>query len=66
MNIRYPEIEVELVGNDGNAFAIMARVKNAMKRAGVPVEDQKAYVSEATSGDYDNLLQATMRWVKVY
>jgi hypothetical protein len=37
----------------------------AMKTAGLSKEVQDAYYAEATSGDYDHLLQTTMRWVKV-
>jgi hypothetical protein len=33
--IKYPEIEVKLSDNDGNAFAIMGAVRQALRRAGV-------------------------------
>ena len=33
---KYPEVEVELVGQDGNAFAILGAVSKAMKRANIP------------------------------
>ena len=32
---KYPEVEVELVGQDGNAFVIMGAVSKALKRADV-------------------------------
>jgi hypothetical protein len=35
MDIRHPEIRVELIGQNGNAFAVMGAVKREMKRAGV-------------------------------
>ena len=57
--------KVELVGQDGNAFAIMGRVTNAMRRAGVDREIIKQYQQEAMSGDYDHLLQVTMEYVEV-
>jgi len=63
MNIKYPNVEVQLSGEDGNAFAILGRVKKAMRRAGISKEECDAYQAEATSGDYDHLLQTTMRWV---
>lgn len=62
---RYPEVEVELVGQDGNAFAILARVQGAMRRAGVPKADLDAFRDEATSGDYNHLLQTCTRWVSI-
>lgn len=63
MDIKYPEVNVPLVGEDGNAFAILGRVQKAMRRAGVPKEELDAYFAEATSGDYDHLLRVTMEWV---
>ena len=62
---RYPDIEVVLIGQDGNAFHIIGVTRRAMKRHGVPQEDIQAYMDEATSGDYDNLLTTTMKWVTV-
>ena len=65
MEVKYPEVKaVKLVGEDGNAFAILGRVMSAMKSAGLSKEIQNAYFAEATSGDYDHLLQTTMKWVK--
>lgn len=66
MNTKYPEIEVELSGRDGNAFSIMGSVKNALRKAGVPKEEQDQYFQEATSGDYDNVILTSMKWVTVY
>lgn len=63
MDIKYPEVNVPLVGEDGNAFAILGRVQKALRRAGVPKEELDAYFAEATSGDYDHLLRVTMEWV---
>lgn len=63
--VKYPEIEVELVGHDGNAFAIMARVKNALHDNGVSREEIEEYLEESMSGDYNNLLRTAMKWVSV-
>ena len=66
MKAKYPEIEVDLSGgHDGNAFAILGTVKQALRRGGVSSEKTAEFFDEATSGDYDNLLQAVMRWVEV-
>jgi len=65
MNTKYPDIEVELSGQDGNAFAIIGRVSKALRRANVPQADQDAFRKEATSGDYDNVIQTAMKWVNV-
>ena len=37
----------------------------AMRRAGCTAEEISAYIEDATAGDYDHLLQATMRTVEV-
>ena len=65
METKYPEVEVELTGQDGNAFAIMGRVAGALKKAGVPKEEVAEYMKESMSGDYNHLLQTAMRWVSV-
>lgn len=62
---KYPDITVQLSGEDGNAYAIMGAVRQALRRAGVSEEEQKAYQEESMSGDYDNLLQTAFRWVTV-
>ena len=61
---RYPDIQVQLTGQDGNAFAILGRTTGALRRAGLPQEEIDDYVAEATSGDYDHLLQTNMRWIQ--
>lgn len=64
-DVKYPDIEVELIGGDGNAFAVLGSVQKAMRRAGVDKSDIDLYLKEAMSGDYDNLLRVTMSWVNV-
>lgn len=63
-NPKYPQVKVRLVGEDGNAFSILGRVSRALRKAGVPEAEVKAYSKEAMSGDYDNLLAVTMKWVE--
>tara|TARA_B110000285_G_scaffold174575_1_gene195774 strand:+ start:148 stop:381 length:234 start_codon:yes stop_codon:yes gene_type:complete len=62
---KYPDVQVDLVGEDGNAMAIMARVSSALRRAGVSREERDAYYEQSTSGDYDNVLRVAMEWVEV-
>lgn len=63
--IKYPDVHVTLTGEDGNAFAIMGAVRKALRRAGVSGDEIGSYTAEATSGDYDHLLQVSMAWVDV-
>ena len=57
--------KVKLVGEDGNAFAIMGRVSKALKKAGADKEYIDQYMEESMSGDYDNLLCVAMSYVDV-
>lgn len=61
--VKYPDVNVQLSGEDGNAMFIIGRTTGALRRAGVPREEISKFTAEATSGDYDNVLQTVMRWV---
>jgi hypothetical protein len=61
----YPDIAVTLTGHDGNAFNMLARCREAARKAGLPAEEITQFVEEATAGDYDHLLQTAMRWFDV-
>ena len=63
--MKYPEVQVQLSGNDGNAYAILGAVTNALKKAGVEKAERDAFYTEATADDYDHLLRTAMRWVEV-
>ena len=63
---KFPEVEVQLTGEDGNAFSILGRTQRAMKEANIPSKEISAYMAEAMSGDYDHLLQTTMQYVTTY
>ena len=63
--VKYPHIDVQLTGEDGNGFFIIGRVMKAMRQSGVPREEIDAFSAEATSGDYNNLIQVCMRTVNV-
>ena len=61
---KYPHVRVRLVGEDGNAFAILGRTKRALQQAGASAEDVAAFIGEATASNYDELLATVMRWVE--
>ncbi len=61
---RYP-CEVQLSGEDGNAFAILGRVRQALREAGASQAEVEEFLAEATAGDYQALLAACYRWVEV-
>lgn len=62
---KYPHVTVQLTGEDGNAFAILGRVRKELRRAGVPDTELKAFQDEATADDYDHLFRTCMKWVDV-
>ena len=57
-------IRVKLVGENGNAFAIIGAVTKVLKRGGRR-DLVEAFQAEAMSGDYDNLLRTAMEYVEV-
>jgi len=58
--------KVQLVGEDGNAYAIMAAVRKALFNAGADKEYIDQYLKESMEGDYDNLLVVAMKYADVY
>ena len=65
MEVKYPDVTVKLTGTDGNVFAIVGKVKNAIwKKHGMEASD--AFRKEAfEQGSYDEVLQLCMRTVEV-
>lgn len=61
---KYPNISVELIGKNGNAFYIIGKVLEALKEAGYKNGADK-YLQEAISGDYNDLLRTTMKYVNI-
>ena len=59
------DVQVELVGRDGNALAVVAAVKNGLKRAGATPDEIAEFVKQALSGDYNNVLRTAIQWVEV-
>ena len=47
---------VKLAGEDGNAFTILARVREAMREVGWTRAEISESMDSMTSGDYDHLL----------
>lgn len=65
MTPKYDNVTVTLAGQDGNAFAVMAKVSSALRKEGVSEDDVQQYISESMLGDYDNLIVTAMKWVNV-
>lgn len=64
-NAKYPEVVVQLVGEDGNAFAIIGRARKAMRKKNLTSEQISEFVDEATAGDYNHVLATCMKYFTV-
>lgn len=65
METKYPNIKVNLINQDGNAFMIINRVRAALKKGGVSEDEIGEFWEQATMADYINLLQVVMSWVSI-
>ena len=65
IELKQTGIRVRLTGRDGNAFAVLGRVRQALKRGGQSAEFIEAFTAKATSGDYYHLLATVMEVVEV-
>ena len=63
--LSYEKPVVQLVGESGNAFFILGKVKKAMQNAGATKEEVDEFMKEATSSDYDHLLLTCTEYVEV-
>lgn len=53
-----PRPTVQLIGNDGNSFAILAACKKAARKTGWSDGEWEAFRVAACAGNYDHLLGA--------
>ena len=64
-DVTYPDITVELSGQDGNAFAIIGRVSKAITREEGKDAARRCSEQAMLSVSYDDLLQFCMSTVNV-
>jgi hypothetical protein len=62
---KYPNVEVQLTGRDGNAFGIIGRCMKVAKDNGVDKAEISKFVEECQSGDYQHLLRTVQEWFSV-
>ncbi len=62
---KYPHIRVELAEHAGNAYAVLEKVKKALQEGGAHAEEIANFMENATSGDYEQLLQVCMEWINI-
>ena len=55
-------LNLELVGVDGNAYAIMGLFRRQARREGWSEQEIETVIEEAMSGDYNHLLSTIMTY----
>jgi len=56
------KIKLELVGLNGNAFALLGAFRRAARKQGWSPDEIEKVMIEATSGNYDNLLRVLVSY----
>jgi len=59
------DLQTDLSGPAGNAYAVMGNVESILKQLKRPPIEVKKYLKDAKSGDYNNLLKVTNEWVNL-
>jgi hypothetical protein len=62
---KYPNIHVQLVGQDGNAFMVLGLCQRAAQKGGLSKAEIDEFMTEAKSGDYNHLLATCMAWFDI-
>jgi hypothetical protein len=63
---QFPDVHVQLSGQDGNVFAIIGRVRRALLKGGATQEQlDRFWVEVANASSYEEALAVVMRWVQV-
>jgi len=66
---KYPRINVEMIGEDGNAFSILGRAFKAIRRSDYTPEERETiraqFQATATGGDYNHLLRTVMEYFTI-
>lgn len=58
--------KLKLIGTDGNAFAIIAKLSDCLRHNGYNPEQVKAIQKECMSGDYNNVIVTACKYCEVY
>lgn len=59
------KLKLKIVGTDGDAFALLGRASQVMKKERWPKEKRDEILEEATAGDYNHLLQTLLKHFEV-
>lgn len=56
---------LNLTGEDGNPILIVVRAQKALRKTGADEEYIAEFTKDATSGDYEHLLEVVFRYFEV-
>ena len=60
---KYPDVRVQLTGNDGNVFVVIANCKKAALQAGIPENEVGEFTNKVfAADDYDHVLRICMEY----
>lgn len=63
---KFPDACVALEGEDGNIFAIIGRVQNALRKSNATAEELEKFFDAVTAcQSYDDALLTVHQWVRV-
>lgn len=65
MAVKYPEVKVQLSGQDGNVFSVIGRVYSAIARQVGRQQAEEFELQARASGSYDSVLRLVMDTVEV-
>lgn len=63
-NLHCDPVPCNLIGVDGNAFALMGHWRKSAQRAGRTKEEIKLVLDEAMQGDYNKLISTLFKYCK--
>lgn len=62
---KFPDVHVQLSGEEGNVFSIIGRVRSALMQGGATDQDLQGFWVEISAAiSYDDALRTIMRWVE--
>lgn len=56
------QVDLDLQGADGNAFALIGKFADQARQEGWQENEINEVITEAKSGDYDQLLQTLLKY----
>jgi hypothetical protein len=62
---KYPDLRVPLVGIDSNAFSLLGKATDCMRKYGIERDEIDQFRQQAMSGDFNNLLNTCMEWFTI-